>query len=69
MQQQHRATRTVLFFFLSRGLLWTTGGRYVFEKFLITDIEYLLQSDQIIYKNIPTSHLYERIGTAAEWRA
>ena len=35
------------------------------EKFFIADIEYLLQPDQIIYKDIPPPHLYKRVGTAA----
>ena len=40
--------------------------RDIFEKILIADIEYFLQTNQVIHKDIAPPHLYERIGAAAE---
>ena len=47
-------------------LFWTSGRWYILKKFFVADMEYLLQPDQIIYKDISSPHFYEWVGAAAQ---
>ena len=64
--KQHLANGQGAVFLFLRQLFGTTGGRYIFEKFFIADMAYLLQSDQIIYKDIAPPHFDKRVDTAAQ---
>ena len=46
-------------FILALRLFGTSGWWYILKKFLVADMEYLLQPDQIIYKDISSPHFYE----------